>query len=342
MTATHGRAAGATVAVLGAGSWGTALSILLARNDYRVTLWGHDTAAAATLARDRENARYLPGIRFPDSLVTSADLASVACAHTRLLVAVPSHAFRATLTALAPSVQRGATLAWATKGIEPGGGKLLSDVAREELGERVAAGVVSGPTFAREVAQGLPTAFTVAALRVETAREIAGWFRGERVRVYTSDDMTGVQLGGAIKNVIAIATGISDGLGFGANARAALVTRGLAELMRLGARLGGHKETFMGLAGVGDLILTCTDNTSRNRRLGLALGRGETIERALTAIGQEVEGVATARELHGLAGRHAIEMPIAEQVYRVLHEGVSPAQAVEALLHRAPRAESDD
>jgi glycerol-3-phosphate dehydrogenase (NAD(P)+) len=331
---------GTAVAVLGAGSWGTALACLLARNGHPVTFWGHDAARLAVLERNRENARYLPGVRFPDNLHAQADLGAVARSHARLLVVVPSHAFRATLAQLAPNVQRDAILAWATKGLEPGSGKLLSEVVREVLNERVAPGVISGPTFAREVAMGLPTAFTVASPRREVAEQIAGWFRNERVRVYTSDDMAGVQLGGSIKNVIAIAAGVSDGLGFGANARAALVTRGLAELTRLGVALGGRKETFIGLAGAGDLILTCTDNTSRNRRLGVALGQGKRLNDALAEIGQEVEGVATARELYQLARRQHIEMPITEQVYRVLHEGVAPAQAVEALLKREPRAEN--
>jgi glycerol-3-phosphate dehydrogenase (NAD(P)+) len=327
------------IAVLGAGSWGTALAILAAANGHAVRLWGHDATRLGALERERENRHYLPGIRFPESLRTQADLTALIGAHPRLLVAVPSHAFRATLERLRPQLQDGAVLAWATKGLEPGSGKLLSEVARELLGAKAALAVISGPTFARELACGLPSAFTVAAERPEVAEEVAGWFRNDRVRVYTSDDLAGVQLGGAIKNVIAIAAGISDGLGFGANARAALVTRGLAELTRLGVALGGRKETFMGLAGAGDLILTCTDNTSRNRRLGLALGKGQALAEALAAIGQEVEGVATARALYRLAQRAGVEMPITAQVYRVLCEGVAPARAVEALLRREPRNE---
>jgi glycerol-3-phosphate dehydrogenase (NAD(P)+) len=199
--------------------------------------------------------------------------------------------------------------------------------------------IISGPSFAVEVARGLPTAVTVASPQIEVADEVAGWLRNDHLRVYTSQDLAGVQLGGAIKNVIAIAAGISDGLGFGANARAALITRGLAEVTRLGLALGGRMETFMGLAGAGDLILTCTDDTSRNRRLGLGVGRGRSAQAVLAELGQEAEGMATAREIHGLAQRTGVEMPICEQVYRVLYEGLSAQAAVEALLKREPKAE---
>jgi glycerol-3-phosphate dehydrogenase (NAD(P)+) len=230
-------------------------------------------------------------------------------------------------------------VAWATKGLEPGSGKLLSDVLVEVLGARTAHGVISGPSFAVEVARGLPTALTVAAPSAEVAEAIAGWLRDDHMRVYTSQDVAGVQLGGAVKNVIAIAAGISDGLGFGANARAALITRGLAEITRLGVAMGGRPETFMGLAGAGDLILTCTDNTSRNRRLGLGIGEGRAPRTVLTELGQEAEGFATAREVHELAERIRVEMPICEQVYRVLYDGLAPQAAVEALLKREPKAE---
>lgn len=327
------------IAVLGAGSWGTALGLLLARNGHAVQLWGHDTTHCAQLARAHENAHYLPGIHFPDSLRIEADLVRLADTARQFLVAVPSHAFRVTLKALKPHLNAGATLAWATKGLEPGSGKLLSAVLAEELPGLPAWGVISGPSFAREVALNLPTALTVASSDAAVAARIAQWLRNERVRVYTSADVIGVQLGGAIKNVIAIAAGISDGLGFGANARAALITRGLAELTRLGLSLGGRAETFTGLAGAGDLILTCTDNTSRNRRLGLALGQGGKLPDILREIGQEVEGVATAREMHALTQTRQVELPITEQVYRVLYENLSPQAAVEALLRREPKPE---
>jgi glycerol-3-phosphate dehydrogenase (NAD(P)+) len=327
------------IAVLGAGAWGTALSVLLARNGYPVWLWGNDRAQIARLARERINAVGLPGIVLSPEVELQPDLREVGSAATNFLVAVPSHAFRQTLASIRPHVKPHATFAWATKGLEPGGGRLLSDAAEETFGSTAALAVISGPTFAVEIARGLPAALTVAARDSTVAEQVAGWLRNDRVRVYTSDDVAGVQLGGAIKNVIAIAAGISDGLGFGANARAALITRGLAELARLGVALGGRAETFMGLAGAGDLILTCTDNTSRNRRVGLGLGQGRTLKEVLAEVGQEAEGVATAGELYALARKTNVEMPITEQVYRVLYKGLSPQAAVEALLRRDPRPE---
>ena len=329
------------IAVLGAGSWGTALGILLARNGYPALLWGHDAAHMKRLAQVRENVEFLPGVAFPPNLTVTADFARVTGEAAQFLIVVPSHAFRPVLEALnkaAPSRKK--IIAWATKGLEPGSGKLLSQTARELMGARTSLAVVSGPTFAREVAQNLPSALTVAADEEATAEQVAEWLRNDRLRVYTSLDVAGVQLGGAIKNVMAIAAGISDGLGFGANARAALITRGLAELTRLGMAMGGRRETFMGLAGAGDLILTCTDDASRNRRVGLGLGRGKKLPAILKELGQAAEGVATARELYLLAQRLKVDMPITEQVYRVLNEGLSPQAAVETLLKREPRPEN--
>ncbi|MHB8743358.1 MAG: NAD(P)H-dependent glycerol-3-phosphate dehydrogenase [Sulfuricaulis sp.] len=328
-----------TVAVLGAGSWGTALGMLLARNGHPTRLWGHDAEQLARLQAERQNSVHLPGVPFPAGLEVHAILADATRSCSRFLIAVPSHAYRATLAALRPLVSGEAVFAWATKGLEPGSGKLLSQVALEVLGAGKSLAVVSGPTFAREVALNLPTAVTAASSDDRVAEEVASWLRNDRVRVYTSLDVAGVQLGGAIKNVMAIAAGISDGLGFGANARAALITRGLAELTRLGVAMGGHKETFMGLAGAGDLILTCTDNASRNRRVGLALGQGRPLAQILVELGQEAEGVATARELYQLAQQLRVELPIIEQVYRVLYQNLPPQIAVEALLKREPRAE---
>ncbi|MFQ5994590.1 MAG: NAD(P)H-dependent glycerol-3-phosphate dehydrogenase [Acidiferrobacterales bacterium] len=327
------------IAVLGAGSWGTALAILTARNGYTAWLWGHDHKAMERLATARENLKYLPGIAFPAELEVCTGLDELAGQTRHWLVAAPSHAFRTLLQQLEPHSTPRTILAWATKGLEPGSGKLLHQVVQEVLGEKVHLGVISGPTFAREVARDLPTAFTVAADTDDIAEEIARWLRNPRTRVYTSRDMAGVQLGGAIKNVMAIAAGISDGLGFGANARAGLITRGLAELTRLGVAMGGEKDTFMGLAGAGDLILTCTDDLSRNRRVGLGLGQGRKLADILAELGQEAEGVATTRELFTLAQRLGIDMPITEQVYRVLYEQHSPEQAVQALLGREPRQE---
>lgn len=327
------------LAVLGAGSWGTALAILFAQNGFRTLLWGRDAARQEQLAHERENTRYLPGVGFPENLLIREDLLETVEAAAHVLVAAPSHAFRATLEAIKDRLASSAVMAWATKGLEPATGRLLSQVATEVLGEKRAIGLVSGPTFAKEVAQGLPTAVAVAARDPASAETIATWLRSERVRVYTGCDLVGVELGGAIKNVLAIATGISDGLGLGANARAALITRGLAEMRRLTEAMGGKPETVMGLAGIGDLVLTCTDNQSRNRQVGLALGKGRKLQVTLAEIGQVAEGVATAREVRQLAQRMRVDMPITEQVYRVLFENLSPQAAVEALLKREARSE---
>lgn len=327
------------LAVLGAGSWGTALAILIAENGFRTLLWGRDAARQAQLAHERENTRYLPGARFPENLLIREDLLETVEAAAHVLVAAPSHAFRATLEAIKDRLAPDAVVAWASKGLEPATGRLLSQVATEVLGETRAIGLISGPTFAKEVAQGLPTAVAVAARDPASAETIATWLRSERVRVYTGCDLVGVELGGAIKNVLAIATGISDGLGLGANARAALITRGLAEMRRLTEAMGGKSETVMGLAGIGDLVLTCTDNQSRNRQVGLALGKGRKLQVTLAEIGQVAEGVSTAREVRQLAQRMRVDMPITEQVYRVLFENLSPQAAVEALLKREARSE---
>ncbi len=327
------------VTVLGAGSWGTALAIQLARSGRPATLWGHDPRHMASLQMERVNTRYLPGVLLPDSLQLSDDLAGAVQGVCDILVVVPSHAFRAVLNAMQPHLRSDVRVMWATKGLESGSGKLLHRVVEEVLDEAQTMAVVSGPTFAREVAVGLPTALTVASKDADYARFVAERLRSDTFRAYTSPDVVGVEVGGAVKNVLAIAAGISDGLGFGANARSALVTRGLAEIMRLGNALGGQHETFMGLAGLGDLVLTCTDDQSRNRRLGLALGRGNTLEAALADIDQVVEGVQTAREVHDLALSQGVEMPITEQVYAVLYEARAPKEAVHALLTREQKAE---
>lgn len=326
------------IAVLGAGAWGTALAVVLARQGHGVWLWGSDEARLARLAHERTNSVSLPGVRFPERLVVESDLKRVVTASHRFLIAVPSGGFRAVLRAIVPALTPDTILAWATKGFEPGTGRRLSEICAE-LAPDCAGALITGPSFAREVADGLPAALTVACPDPVVAQAVAGWLRHDRLRVYTVDDMIGAEVGGAVKNVLAIAAGISDGLGFGASARAALITRGLAELMRLGLALGGRAETLMGLAGAGDLILTCTDDLSRNRRVGLALGRGRTLGDIVGELGQAVEGVASAREVHALAGRLGIDMPIIEQVHAVLFAGRSPAAAGAALLHREPRHE---
>ena len=329
---------GARIAVLGAGSWGTALAIQLARNGNRVALWGHDPAEIDALLRDRENRHYLPGIPLPDGLQPGIDLAACIDAADEVLVVVPSHAFAAVCREIAATRPGIDSLSWATKGFDPGSQELLSTVAGKIL-PACGLAVVSGPTFAGEVARGLPTAITVASDSTEHAERIAGYLHGDNFRAYTSDDLVGVQVGGASKNVMAIAAGISDGLGFGANARAALITRGLHEITLLGLALGGRPETFMGLAGLGDLALTCTDNQSRNRRMGLALARGLDIDAARKEIGQEVEGVSTAREVRAKALALGVEMPITEQTYQVLYGGLDPRVAVHNLLSREAKAE---
>jgi len=328
------------ICVLGAGSWGTALAILLSRNGARVQLWGHEAQVMEAMARAGENRGFLPGHPFPRGLSATADLDHALQDAEEVLVAVPSHAFRQVARRLARVVGPDMSISWASKGLEPGTGKLLHQIAEEELEHRPIA-AISGPTFAREVAQGLPTAITVAATTREHGERVAGYLHGDYFRAYTSDDLIGVQVGGATKNVLAIAAGIADGLGFGANTRAALITRGLMELIRLGQALGGRQETFMGLAGLGDLALTCTDDQSRNRRLGLALARGLTKEQARAQIGQEIEGIGTAAEIDALAGRLDVDMPICEQTYRVLYGGVQPGDAVRALLERRQKPELD-
>lgn len=328
------------VVVLGAGSWGSALALTIARNGHPTRLWGHDPDALARLGQERENRRYLPGIRFPDALTVCADLATALPDAEAVLVVVPSRVYGEVLTQLAPHLPPGLGLAWATKGLEHGSGRFLHEVTAAVVGPERPLAVVSGPTFAREVAQGLPAAITVAATDDTYAQTVAALLHSHSLRAYTSPDVIGVELGGAVKNVLAIATGISDGLGYGANARAALITRGLAEMVRLGQAVGGRRETFMGLAGVGDLILTCTDDQSRNRRFGLAVGRGQSSTAAFAAIDQVVEGAATAREIMRLSRRYSIDMPITEQVDRVLHQGCDPRQAVETLLARQPKAEA--
>jgi glycerol-3-phosphate dehydrogenase (NAD(P)+) len=328
------------ITVLGAGSWGTALAIRLATNHNNTCLWGHETEFMATLSQERQNQQYLPGFRFPENLTLETSLTEAVQANRDLLMVVPSHAFREVLTGLAPFLGEKSRIAWATKGLEYGSGKFMSEVFEDVLGAKYPAAVVSGPTFATEVAAGLPTALTVASNNPVFANDMASRLHGDTMRAYTSDDMTGVQLGGTVKNVLAIASGITDGMQLGANGRAALITRGLAEIIRLGDAMGARRETLMGLAGVGDLILTCTDDQSRNRRLGLALGRGTTIDMALENIGQVVEGFNTAGEVMQLARHYRVELPICEQVYRVLHEGLSPVDAVKNLLSREIKSES--
>ncbi len=327
-----------TIAVLGAGSWGTALAIALTRNHFDINLWDRNAQLIDQISATGTNQRYIPGIQLPASIHATANLEAAVKDALYILLAVPSRGFRTVLRNIAglPSSHK---IVWASKGLEPGTGKFLHEMASEELAPNSLYAAVSGPSFALEVARGLPTAVTVASSNSKFAEEIAATLHSQTLRTYTSNDIIGVALGGAVKNVLAIAAGIADGLGFGANTRAALITRGLAEIIRLGEAMGGRQETFMGLTGVGDLVLTCTDDQSRNRRLGLALGRGDTLATALETIGQAVEGVHTAREVAQLAEKYQVDMPIVEQVDKVLNQNRSPAAAVKALLTRDSKAE---
>jgi glycerol-3-phosphate dehydrogenase (NAD(P)+) len=325
--------------VLGAGSWGTALAIQLARVALPTLLWGRDAAHLAELGRDRRNARYLPEASFPDALSVQPELRAALQASRDIIVAVPSHALRGMLQQMAPHLLANARVAWATKGFELSTGLLPHQVAREVLGERVPTAVISGPTFAREVGAGLPTAMTIAASDPIFASELAQRLSGENFRAYTSTDIIGVEVGGAIKNVLAIGAGISDGLGFGANTRIALINRGLVEMTRLGVALGASQETFMGLAGMGDLVLTCTDNLSRNRRMGLLLAAGKSIDAAQQEIQQVVEGVLAAKAVRQVARSLGVEMPICQQVHGILYDGVPAKEAVGALMGRALKPE---
>ncbi len=328
-----------SISVLGAGSWGTALAMQAARSGCHTLLWGHNPEHMASLSKNRENTRYLPGLPLPESLSITDNLEEAVKFSPIILISVPSHAFRDTLKNIKPYTDKQTKIAWATKGFNPADGALLDQVVRQVFSSEIQTAALSGPTFANEVAAGLPTALTIASTTPQFSEKIAEILHNHRFRTYTSNDIIGVQVGGAVKNALAIAAGIADGLGFGANTRSALITRGLQEIMRLGITLGGQADTFMGLAGLGDLILTCTDNQSRNRRLGLALGAGKDKDAAVKEIGQEVEGISAAKETYLLSVKHNIEMPIIEQTYKVLYQNLDPRIAVQNLLNREQKAE---
>lgn len=326
--------------VIGAGSYGTSLAISLARNGANIVLWGHDAEHMARLDTDRANHEFLPGIAFPDTLIVETDLQKAVQASRDLLVVVPSHVFGIVLKSLQPHLRADSRICWATKGLEPETGRLLQDVAHDVLGDSYPLAVLSGPTFAKELAMGMPTAISVASPDAQFVRDLQEKIHCSKTfRVYANSDFIGMQLGGAVKNVIAIGAGMSDGIGFGANARTALITRGLAEMSRLGAALGAQPETFMGMAGLGDLVLTCTDNQSRNRRFGLALGQGKDVDTAQTDIGQVVEGYRNTKEVWMLAKRMGVEMPIVEQIYQVLYQGKDARLAAQDLLARDKKME---
>ena len=329
-----------SISILGAGSWGTALALQAARNGCETMLWGHNPQHISQVKQARENQRYLAGFNFPANLYVTDNLQQAVSFSELILLAVPSHAFKNTLIAIQPFLTENSQIAWATKGFDSETGELLSQVSLAILGNNINTAVISGPTFAKEVAAGLPTALTIASTSESLANQLTDILHNHCFRIYTSTDIIGVQVGGACKNVLAIAAGIADGLGFGANTRAALITRGLNEIMRLGIKLNGQADTFMGLTGLGDLILTCTDNQSRNRRFGLALGQGQSQQQALAEIAQEVEGIGAAREAYLLSKHYQVEMPITEQVYKVLFENLEPKLAVQNLLTRDQKPEN--
>ncbi|WP_448212661.1 NAD(P)H-dependent glycerol-3-phosphate dehydrogenase [Colwellia sp. MEBiC06753] len=330
----------AKITILGAGSYGSALAICFARNGHPTVLWGRDVEQMQTMAQSRSNEKYLPGSKFPDSLIIETDLAKAVAASDIVLVVVPSHVFGDMLSQIKPLLNPNAKLAWATKGLDPNSGQLLQEVARDILGNDISLGVLSGPTFAKEMAAGLPTAISLSSTDDDFVTELSELLHCEKTfRVYSNNDFIGVQLGGAVKNVIAIGAGMADGIGFGANARTALITRGLAEMTRLGIALNAEPATFMGMAGLGDLVLTCTDNQSRNRRFGLALGQGKSVDQAMTDIGQVVEGYRNTKEVYMLSQREGVEMPIVEQVYAVLYQGKPALQAASDLLSRQKKFE---
>lgn len=327
-----------SVSVLGAGSWGTALAALVARNGAPTRLWARDRVALEEIASSRRNQRYLPDISLPEGLRCEADLAAAVCDADIVLIVVPSHAFGAMLTTLAPLLDADTAVAWATKGFEPGTGRFLHELVAEQLPGHAAA-LVTGPSFAREVAAGLPSAVTVHSDDAALAQKLATLLHAPNLRAYTGNDMLGAELGGAMKNVLAVATGIADGMELGLNARAGLITRGMNEMLRLGVALGARPETLIGLSGLGDLVLTCTGDLSRNRRLGLALGRGVAIDEAVREIGQVVESVFTADEVMRLADKHGLDLPISAGVRAVLHGEVTPVNALKTLMAREQKPE---
>ena len=329
-------------AVLGAGSWGTALAMQLSRNNETV-LWGRNQAGMEAMQKTRSNEQYLPGIKFPAKLIIESDLNAAIAQSDAVLVVCPSHAFGDILRQIKPLL--GARpLAWASKGFEPGTGRFLHEVAEEIMGDSVPMALVTGPSFAKDVANNKPTLVAVAshAENQDFAMQVSQALHTDNFRAYLSEDVIGAELGGAVKNVLALATGIADGMQLGDNTRAALITRGMAEMMRLGEALGCKPETLMGLSGLGDLVLTSTGDLSRNRRMGLALGRGESIQSAQQTIGQVVEGIGTTDEVMRLAQKHDVKMPITEHVWKVVHGEMTTIEALSALMDREIRAEFSD
>lgn len=325
------------ITILGAGSWGTAVALHLAKQLPLVRLWSYSADDAAIMQKERANNRYLPGLSFPDNIEVTDQLTQALAGNCDIIIAVPSVGFREILTKLKPLIQPSTRIAWLTKGMDLDTGQLLHSIAKEILGEDRPYAVISGPSFAREVAAGLPTALVIASTQTEFGNDLMHQINSPYFRVYPSTDMVGVEVGGIVKNVIAIAAGITDGMQLGANARCALITRGLAEITRLGVALGGEAETFTGLSGLGDLVLTCSDNQSRNRRFGLLLGSGKTFTEATKEIGQVIEGKRNAELVMKMAKQHNVEMPITEIVSDILQEKITIKEGMQKLLSRPIR-----
>ncbi|MBO6258273.1 MAG: NAD(P)H-dependent glycerol-3-phosphate dehydrogenase [Succinivibrio sp.] len=329
----------ASLTVIGAGSYGTALAVSTASKGLKVVLWGRNSMVMEKIRQDGYNEKYLPGVVFPPSLQVTSDLQQAVESAEIILLVVPSHTFHSVLGTIIPYLTAGQRLFWATKGIDPETGKLLSEIARELLPDNMPLAAISGPTFAMELAKGLPTAISVSGTDRTFIKDISNLMHTPTFRIYESDDFVGLQLGGTVKNVIAIACGLSDGLGYGANARTALITRGMAEMVRYGVTRGATDRGFMGLSGLGDLILTCTDNQSRNRRFGFMLGQGLDPETALTRIGQVVEGYTMTRVMKHLGEQSQVQMPICNELYEVIYQGKSGKEAAASLLSRSQKAE---
>lgn len=330
-----------SITIIGAGSYGTALAIALSRNGNDVFLWGHNIKKQNQLKIKRCNSSFFPDIIFPQNLIIKKSIFSAINSSYNIMIVVPSNNFADLLYKIKPLLGKKSRIVWATKGLEKNTGRLLKEVAKEILGPKIPLAVISGPSFAKELALGLPTAITLSATDTNFTKDLQHLFHCDKtLRVYFNSDFTGVQLGGVVKNVIAIGAGISDGIGFGANARTALITRGLTEMTRLGIALGANISTFMGMAGLGDLILSCTDNQSRNRRFGILLGKGQSVKKAKKIIGELIEGYCNTKEVKKLANKYNVDMPITEEVYQVLYCKKNAYKAALTLLKRSQKNEN--
>ena len=328
------------ITVIGAGAWGTALALLLARNKNHVRLWGNDVAQMTTLQQDRENRQCLPGLSFPDNLQIISDLEEALRDVQDIFIVVPSNAFRSVVETIKTHVKN-PRIAWGTKGLDPNTRQFFHEVVFESFSTKTPIAVLSGPSFAKEVADGKPTAVSLAGNDLVFIEDLIERLHNAHFRVYQNTDLIGLQLCGTVKNIMAIAVGIADGLELGANTRAAIITRGLVEIGRLCDAMGAQPNTLLSLAGVGDLVLTCTDNQSRNRRFGLLVGKGKDLKTAEKEIGQAVEGLHNVKQVYELARSHGIEMPITEQIYAILHQNAEPKEVVTQLLSRAPKWEDE-